>query len=168
MGLSRLRPTKSVPVFAALKDVQLVDGWIARLIWDSFRVHGLDQTLGARASELVPVHVEDVGVLTVSCATGVQFLRRDPGNRRQQFVEKARILMAAPRLAVETRQLSAQYCSLPFAQAVIRSVDEVAIEPFARHAAAIMHATSLSFESIIIRDDDPALPCGHQLAGLKT
>src|SRR3984893_18909372 len=31
-----------------------------------------------------------------------------------------------------------------------------------------MHATSLSFESIIIRDDDPALPCGHQLAGLKT
>src|SRR5260221_11797997 len=71
------------------------------------------------------------------------------------------------RLFVQARQLRAKYRALPFAQTVVGAVDVMAVEPFARHAAAIVDAARLLLERIIAGDDDAAFARSHELAGLK-
>src|SRR6476646_3898619 len=72
------------------------------------------------------------------------------------------------RLLIQAAQLHIQYCSLPFAKPVIRSINNMAIEPFARHAAAIMDRARLHFELVVVGDDHAAFAGCDQLAGLET
>src|SRR5580698_3585080 len=76
--------------------------------------------------------------------------------------------MAPLGLFVEPAQLHVQYGALPFAQPVVRSVNVVAIEPFAGHTPTVMHGAGLHLELVVVRDDDPAFARGDQLARLKT
>jgi hypothetical protein len=68
----------------------------------------------------------------------------------------------------QTSELCHQDGSLPFAATVIRTVDEMAVEPLSRHTATIMDGTGLTLESVVVGNDDAAFTGGHQLAGLKT
>src|SRR5947209_10799308 len=71
-------------------------------------------------------------------------------------------------LLIQTAQLHVQNSSLPLAKPVIRPVNEMAIEPFARHAAAVMHRARLHFEVVVVGDDHAAFAGCDQLAGLET
>src|SRR5579864_4774490 len=75
--------------------------------------------------------------------------------------------MAAARLLVETPELRAKHCPLPFAQAIVRSINKVAIKPLAGHAAAVVHGTGSPLKGVVVRDNDATFAGGHQLAGLK-
>src|SRR5436305_4815805 len=72
------------------------------------------------------------------------------------------------RLLIQAAQLHMQNCSLPFAKPVIRSINKMAIEPFARHAPAVVHRSRLHFELIVVGDDHAAFAGCDQLAGLET
>ena len=76
--------------------------------------------------------------------------------------------MATFGLFVETAQLDVQNGALPFAKAIIRSVNIVAVKPLARHASAVVYGAGLHFELIIIGNDHTAFAGGDQFAGLKT
>src|SRR5438045_9175383 len=71
-------------------------------------------------------------------------------------------------LLIQTAQLHIQNCSLPFAKPVIRSIIKMAIEPFAGHAAAVVHRARLHFELVVVGDDHAAFAGCDQLAGLET
>src|SRR5437868_15397366 len=71
-------------------------------------------------------------------------------------------------LLIQTAQLHIQNCSLPFAKPVIRSINKMAIEPFARHSAAVVDRARLHFELIVVGDDHAAFAGCDQLAGLET
>src|SRR5215472_18204957 len=140
---------------------------IAGLVWNSLRIHGLDKAFGRNPSKLLLVHVENISILAVAGAARIEFLRRDAGNLAQQAIEQARILMADLGLRVEAHELRIQDRALPFAQPVVRSINEMAVEPFARHAPAIVHGAGQPFKLVVIRNDDAALAGGYQFAGLK-
>src|SRR4051794_4964879 len=72
------------------------------------------------------------------------------------------------RLLIQAAQLHIQNCSLPFAKPVIRSINKMAIEPFARHSAAVVDRARLHFELVIVGDDHAAFAGCDQLAGLET
>ena len=76
--------------------------------------------------------------------------------------------MPSLRLCIEARQLSAQNRALPFAKAIIRAIDVMAIEPFARHTATVMDAASLFLKRVVVGDDHAAFTRSHELARLKT
>src|SRR5215510_4186483 len=75
--------------------------------------------------------------------------------------------MTVLRLLVQPAELSMQDRTLPLAQPVVRPVDIVAVEPLPRHAAAIVHRARHALHLIVIRNDDSALACCHQLARLE-
>src|SRR5205809_6706791 len=76
--------------------------------------------------------------------------------------------MTMRRLLIQAPKLRAEHGSLPFTQAVVRSINVVAVEPLAWHASAVVHGAGEMLDFIIIGDDCPAFARGHQLAGLKT
>src|SRR5437588_13086889 len=76
--------------------------------------------------------------------------------------------MTMRRLLIQAPKLRAEHGSLPFTQAVVRSINIMAIEPLARHAPAVVHGAGEVLDFIIIGDDCPAFARSHQLAGLKT
>src|SRR5271167_2199140 len=76
--------------------------------------------------------------------------------------------MASLGLLVESAQLHVQNGALPFAEPVVRSIDEMTVEPFPGHPATVVHGSRLNLEFIVIRNDDSTFPGGHQLARLKT
>jgi len=168
MGLGRLRATQPFAVLTVLENVQGVDWRIAGLIGDTLGIHGLNQFFCAGTGELFGVDVKDVGIMAVASAAGIEFLWSDTGNLGKEFIEETGILVTALRLCIEARQLNAENGTLPLAQAIVRAVDEMAVEPFAGHAATVMDAAGLLLESIVIGNDDATLASGHQLAGLKT
>jgi len=71
-------------------------------------------------------------------------------------------------LIIQTFELLAQYRALPFAESVVGSIDKVSVEPFARHPPTVMNRAEADFKVSVLRDNDPALTCRHQFAGLKT
>src|SRR5579864_2834048 len=72
------------------------------------------------------------------------------------------------RLLIKAAQLHIQNSSLPFTQAVIRPINKMAIEPFARHSAAVVDRARLHFELVVVGDDQAAFAGCDQLAGLET
>ena len=70
-------------------------------------------------------------------------------------------------LLFQTTELHSEHRSLPFAETVVRPVNEMAVEPFSRHASAVMNGARLTLEGIVIRNDDSALARGHKFARLK-
>src|SRR5215468_2687826 len=75
--------------------------------------------------------------------------------------------MAMLRLLIEPAELGMENSTLPLAEPVVRSVNVVTVEPFTRHASAIVHGACESLHLVIIGDDDSALAGGHQFARLK-
>src|SRR5215467_6058428 len=144
-----------------------MQGWIAGLVRNAFLIHRFDETVGGYASELVLIEVEDVCILPVPSAAFIEFLRCDAGNFAQFAIEHARVLMPAPGLPVESAQLRHKHRALPFAQAVVRSINEVAVEPLARHASAVVDGTGIALECIVVGNDHAAFSGGHQLARLE-
>src|SRR3954469_15849724 len=71
-------------------------------------------------------------------------------------------------LLIQAAQLHIQNSSLPFAEPVIRSINKMTIEPFARHAAAVVDRARLYFELIVVGYDHAAFAGCDQLAGLET
>src|SRR5580704_8149308 len=76
--------------------------------------------------------------------------------------------MAPPGLFVQTSQLRQEDDSLPFAEAIVGTVTEVAIKPFSRQAAAVVDGARLTLKCVVVGDNDAAFAGGHQLTGLKT
>src|SRR5579864_1365965 len=151
-------------IFAISENVQFVERGIARLVGDAFRVYCLNKAFGRNTSELLLIKVKNVGVLSIAGATLVHLLRGDPRDFAQFSIEYACVLMAAARLLVETPELRAKHCALPFAQAIVRSINKVAIKPLTGHAAAIMHGTGSPLKGVVVRDNDATFAGGHQLA----
>src|SRR5437870_2862989 len=112
--------------------------------------------------------MKDVGVMPVARAARIELLRRDALDFAKQLIQQTRIAMAMRRLLIQTPKLHVEHGSLPFTQAVVRSINVMAIEPLARHASAVMHGAGEALDFIIIGDDCPAFAGRHQLAGLKT
>src|SRR5690349_4728066 len=75
--------------------------------------------------------------------------------------------MPVQSLRLQATELDFEYCSLPLAQAIIRAVNEMAVEPLPGHSSAIMHGTGLALEVVVVRDNHAALASRHELAGLK-
>src|SRR5437867_12648697 len=76
--------------------------------------------------------------------------------------------MTMRRLLIQAPKLRAEHGSLPFTQAVVRSINVMVIEPLARHAPAVVHGAGEVLDFIIIGDDCPAFARSHHLDGLKT
>src|SRR5450755_2075215 len=76
--------------------------------------------------------------------------------------------MTPPGLFIQTSQLRHQDDSLPFAETIVRTIAEMAVEPFSRQAAAVVDGARLALKSVVVGDNDAAFAGGHQLAGLKT
>ena len=114
-----LRSAQSVAILAILENIQGMDGRIAGLIGNTLGVDGLNQSFGAGSSELLGVHMENVGIVPVARATRIELLRGDAGNLGEQFVEETRVLVAVQRLRVETCELDAKHRTLPLTQAVV-------------------------------------------------
>src|SRR5438128_4281131 len=112
--------------------------------------------------------MKDVGVMPVACAARIELLRRDAFDFAKQLIQQTRIAMPPRRLLIQTPKLRVEHGSLPFTQAVVRSINVMAIEPLARHAPAVVHGAGEVLDFIIIGDDCPAFARSHQLAGLKT
>src|SRR5579862_5978361 len=70
-------------------------------------------------------------------------------------------------LLIEAAELDVQNRALPFAEPVIGSINEMAVEPLAGHAAAVVHGAGLALKFIVIGNDHSAFAGGHQLACLK-
>src|SRR5207248_2978267 len=115
-----LRSTQALAIFAIAKHVQVVQWWIACLVRNSFCVHCLDKAFGRDAGKLLLVYVEDVGVLSISCAARIELLRRKPWNFAQFAVENPRILVPTLSLLIQSPQLGSKYRTLPLAEAIIR------------------------------------------------
>src|SRR5207244_13519711 len=112
--------------------------------------------------------MKDVGVMSVARAARIEPLRHDALDFAEQLIQQTRIAMPMHRLLIPTSKLRVEHGSLPFTQAVVRSINVMAIEPLARHAAAVVHGAGEVLDFIIIGDDCPAFARSHQLAGLKT
>src|SRR6266550_4175445 len=112
--------------------------------------------------------MKDVGVMSVARAARIEPLRRDALDFAKQLIQQTRIAMPPRRLLIQTPKLRVEHGSLPFTQAVVRSINVMAIEPLARHAPAVVHGAGEVLDFIIIGDDCPAFARSHQLAGLKT
>src|SRR5882724_6838369 len=63
--------TQTLAILAIAEHVQLVQWWIACLVRNSLRVHGLDKALGRDAGKLLLVYVEDICVLAISCTARI-------------------------------------------------------------------------------------------------
>src|SRR5512146_839219 len=140
---------------------------VARLIGYTFRIHRFNESLGRNAGKFFAVQVEDVGILTIAGAPFIQFLRSYPRDFAQLTIEYACILVTSPRLLVQAAELGRKHGALPLAEAVIRSINKVAVEPLARHASAIVHRTGSALTLVIVRDNHSAFAGRQQLAGLK-
>src|SRR5579859_1146653 len=138
MWLGSLRPAQALAIFAITEAVEFVQRRITGLRRDSLSIQGGDKVLGRDAGELLRIHMEDVGVLAVTGAARVADLRRDSGNFAQQFVEQAPAAVSMQGLFLQAPELHFEHGALPFAQPVVRSKNEVAVEPFFRHASAIV------------------------------
>src|SRR5437660_640126 len=112
--------------------------------------------------------MKDVGVMSVARAARIEPLRRDAVDFAEQLIQQTRIAMPMRRLLIQTPKLRVEHGSLPFTQAVVRSINVVAVEPLAWHASAVVHGAGEALDFIIIGDDCSALASRHQLAGLKT
>src|SRR5262249_55753926 len=113
------------------------------------------------------INVKDVSVLAVARAARIAHLRRDSGNLAQQRIEESATLVTMASLLFEATKLHREYCALPFAQAIVRAIDIVAVEPFAGHAATIVNRARLALEGVIIGDNHASFAGRHQFAGLK-
>src|SRR5215471_3853530 len=105
-----------------------MQGRIAGLVWNAFLIHRFDETAGGYASELVPIDVEDVGILPVPSAAFIELLRYDSGNFAQFTIEHTCILVPQAGLLVESSELRHEHGTLPFAEPVVGSINEVAVE----------------------------------------
>src|SRR5579871_115274 len=168
MFFRRLCAAEALPVIAIAEAVELVQRWIARLRRDAFGIQCRDEILGRDAGEFFSVYMEDICVLTIARAARVTLLRSDARDLREEFVEHSALTMAVECLFFQAAELYVQNCALPFTQAIIRSVDEMTIEPLAGHAPAIVDGTGLALEVIVIGDDHATFSGGHQFARLET
>ena len=144
-----------------------MDRWVAGLIGNALSIHGLDQFFGTCAGKLFRVDVKDVGVVAIARTTRIELLGRDARYLGQEFVQQMGVSMPLSRLRIEARQLNSQKRALLLAQAVVRTVDEVAVEPLAGHTAAVVNAARLFFKRIVVRQDHAAFASGHELARLE-
>src|SRR4051812_28765466 len=71
-------------------------------------------------------------------------------------------------LLIQAAQLHIQNRSLPLAKPVVRSINKMTVEPFAGHAAAVVHRARLHFELVVVGDNHAAFAGCDQLAGLET
>ena len=140
-------PAGQLPaVLAALEHVQGVQRRIACLIGDSLSIHGGDELFGADAPESAAIHVKDVGVLSIARALRSQFLRCNACDCSQKTVQQLCVLVAMRSLLIQARELRAKDGTLPFAEPVIGTIDEMAIEPLAGHSAAIVDRAGEPFD----------------------
>ena len=100
---------------------------IARLVGDALGIHGGNESLRANASKSVTIDVEDISVLSVASAAGVQFLRRHAFNLSQQSIEQACVLVPVLSLLIQARELHVEHSALPLAEPVIGTIDKVAV-----------------------------------------
>src|SRR3954468_922166 len=140
---------------------------IACLRRNPLRIQRSDEVLGRNPGELFRIHMEDVGVLSVARASRIALLRRDARDFRKQLIKESAVAVAMKSLLFQPPQLYVQNCPLPLAEPVIRPVDEMAVEPLAGHAPAVVNRARLALEMLVIGDDDSALARCHQLACLK-
>src|ERR1051326_3109332 len=75
--------------------------------------------------------------------------------------------MSAGSLLIQSRQLYPKNGALPFPQPVIGSINVMAVEPLAGHAAAIVDRPRQPFDGIVVCEDHSSFTRGHQLAGLE-
>src|SRR4029077_503164 len=165
--LCRLHPAEALAIFSAAEAIQLMQRGIACLCRNAFGIQCSDEILSRDTRKMPGIDMKDVRVLAIARAARIALLRRDARDLREQFVEQATVAMAMQSLFLQKVQLDPQNCSLPLAEPVIRSIDEVAIKPFSGHPSAVVHGARLALESVVIRDDDSALSCCAPLARLE-
>src|SRR5690349_22190850 len=111
--------------------------------------------------------MKDVGVMSVARAAWIKLLRRDALDFSKQLIQQAGIAMPPRRLLIQTFKLGVEHDSLPFTQAVVRSINVMAVEPLAGHTSAVVHGAGEALDFIIVGDDCSAFARRHQLAGLE-
>src|SRR6185369_17964865 len=162
-----LRTAQPLAVFPVTEHIKVVQRWIAGLIRNTLCIHRCNKTFGRNAGKLFAVDVKDVCVLTIASAPCIKLLWSDAGYLAEFAIKPASIPMTLLGLLVQSSKLRHQNSALPFAEPIIRSVAEMAVEPFSWQPATIVDGTSLAFKPIIIRDDHAAFPRSHQFARLK-
>src|SRR5215510_14724878 len=140
---------------------------VACLIGNALSIHGSNELFSADAPESVAINMKNVSVLSVARALRRQFLRHDAFDIWKQTVQQTCVFVAVLSVLIEARELRAKDGALPFAEPVIGPLNEVAVEPLARHSATIVDGAGQALDFVIVGDDDPTFACGHQLAGLK-
>src|SRR5215470_13216017 len=140
---------------------------VACLIGNALSVHGSNELFNADAPESGAINMKNISVLSVTRALRRQFLRRDAFDIREQTVQQTCVLVAVRSLLIEARELRTKDGALPFAEPVIGPINEVAVEPLARHSATIVDGAGQALDFVIVGDDDATFACGHQLARLK-
>src|SRR5439155_2939143 len=154
-------------VLASLEHVEIVQRRIARLVGNALGIHRSNESFRADTGKGITIDVKDICVLAIARAGSSQLLRVDALNLSQQAVEQSCILVAVGSLHIQTRELHAKHGALPFAEPVIGTINKVAVEPLAGHAAAIVDGAGQPFDYIVICDDYATFSGGDQLAGLK-
>ena len=89
------------------------------------------------------IQVKDVGILPIASAALIKLLWRNARDLAEFAIQHSGILMTPPGLLIQTSQLRHQNHALPFAEAIVRSVTEVAVKPFSRKTAAIVNRARL-------------------------
>src|SRR5215469_3265697 len=162
-------PAGQLPsIFAAFEHVQLMQRRVACLIGNALGIHGSNELFKADAPESVAINMKNVSVLSIARTLRGQFLWGDAFDIRKQTVEQTCVLVAVRSLLIEACELGAKDGALPFTEPVIGPINEVAVEPLARHSATIVDGAGQALDFVIVGDDDATFACGHQLAGLKT
>src|SRR5215469_6948769 len=168
VGLFGLPAGQPLSVFPAFEYVKLMQRRVACLIRNALSIHGSNELFSTDPPESVAVNMKNISVLSVARALRRQFLRGDAFDIWKKTVQQTCVLVAVRGLLIEARELRAKDGALPFAEPVIGPINEVAVEPLARHSATIVDGTGQPFDFVIVGDDDATFACGHQLAGLKT
>src|SRR5262245_28958885 len=92
-------------VLATFKQVEIVHWRITCLIRNALRIHCSNECFRIDTRKLSPLHMKEVGVLSVARASRVQLLRRDPIYASEKPIEQARVLVPMRSLCVQACEL---------------------------------------------------------------
>src|SRR5436190_13756226 len=147
---SGLSPAQPLAVFPVAEHIQIVQWRITGLIWNTLCIHGCNKTVSRNAGKLFAVDVKDVCVLTIACAAFIKLLWSNAGYLAEFAIQPASVFMSPLGLLIQPSELRHQDHALPLAEPIIRSVAEMAVEPFSRQPAAVVDRASLALKAIVI------------------
>src|SRR5437879_12025426 len=102
MFLLGLLSAEALAVLAIAEHVQLVERRITCLVRNALGVHRCDEALSGDFRELLPIHMENVGVLAVTSAARVKYFSRDARGFTNRL-NQATAIYRAPRCRLDDR-----------------------------------------------------------------